>query len=403
MQDKILLIDDDKLIHKIVRRSIEPSGFDLSLAFDGKEGFAKAIEFVPDVILLDVEMPGDNGYTVCSQLRDHPITEHIPVVFLSSHASINERLQGYEVGADDYLTKPFEAENLVARLKVLSKYRRDRLELQAQYQVAQNTAMIAMTGTSEFALAVQYMEKILGYQTVDETLNGLLDVIDRLYLDAIVLLNSDNQQQWFSTNGTISPLEKELVLTASDKRFLDFGCRTLVRFEPMFMLVRNMPIEDMDRYGRVKDLMPVLLSATESKLHSIETQMSLVSQSSDLKQSFSFIRRNLFNLAKNMVEKRNLSRMIGDRVIEKLTMDMISMGLEDDQEAALLSLIEDSFYELVDEMDAGPILKDSLSFIVQNLQTTVTQHEKLLEAFENTQKRQVEDETEEDDGNVELF
>lgn len=404
MQDNVLLIDDDRLVHKIVRRSIEPSGFVLSLASDGKEGFAKAIEIVPDVILLDVEMPGDNGYTVCSQLRDHPITEYIPIVFLSSHASINERLQGYEVGADDYLTKPFEAENLVARLKVLSKYRRDRLELQAQYRLAQNTAMIAMSGTSEFALAVQYMEKILTYQTVEEILNGLLEVIERLFLDAVILLKDNGtQERWFSTNGTISPLEKELVATASDKRFLDFGCRTLVRFDPLYMLVRNMPIEDMERYGRVKDLMPVLLSATETKLNSIQTQMSLMSQSSDLKQSFSFIRRNLFNLAKNMVEKRVQSQMLGDRVIEKLTMDMISLGLEEDQEASLLAMIDNAFHELVDEMDVGPILKDSLSFIVQNLQTTVSQHDLLLAAFEDTQKRPVHTQSIEDDNNIELF
>jgi CheY-like chemotaxis protein len=400
---QVLLIDDDRFIHKVVRRAIEPHGFGIACASDGEEGLAMALEQVPEVILLDVEMPGTNGYEVCTQLRENPVTEHVPVVFLSSKSSLRERLQGYEVGADDYLTKPFESENLVARLKVLGKYRQDRQELHAQYKLAQETAITAMTGTSDFGHAVRYMEKILAYKTVEETINGLLEIIDQLNVDVVLHLKEVDREQWFSTDGAISPLEKELVETSGDQRFLDFGCRTLINFDPLVMLVRNMPLDDMERYGRLKDLMPVLLSATDTKINSIRTQQALVSQGTDLKQSFSFIRRNLFNVAKNMVERRKESFQLGNRVVEKLTMDMISMGLDEEQEIYIVERLDESFAELLDAMDSGPMLKDSLSFIVQNLENTVNQHSELLEAYLASQQRVVGTTVSNEDDGVELF
>ncbi|MFN3237315.1 MAG: PleD family two-component system response regulator [Pseudomonadales bacterium] len=402
MNIQVLLIDDDRFIHKVVKRAIEPEGFGLACASDGEEGLGMALDQVPEVILLDVEMPGTNGYEVCTQLRENPVTEHVPVVFLSSKSTLRERLQGYEVGADDYLTKPFEAENLVARLKVLGKYRQDRQELHAQYKLAQETAITAMTGTSDFGHAVRYMEKILTYQTVEETINGLLEIIDHLNIDVVLHLKESVGEQWYSTDGAISPLEKELVESSGEQRFLDFGCRTLINFDPLFMLVRNMPLDDMERYGRLKDLMPVLLSATDTKLNSIRTQQALVSQGSDLKQSFSFIRRNLFDVAKSMVDRRKQSFQIGNRVIEKLTMDMISMGLDEEQEVYIIERLDESFAELLDAMDSGPMLKESLSFILQNLQSTVTQHSELLEAYLASQQRKIEIDEVDDDG-VELF
>ncbi len=403
MNIKVLLIDDDRFIHKVVKRSLDADEFSLTCAMNGDEGLAVAFEEEPEVILLDVEMPGTNGYEVCTQLRENPISQHIPVVFLSSKTTLRERLLGYEVGADDYMTKPFEAESLVARLRVLGKYRQDRLELHAQYKLAQETAITAMTGTSDFGYAVRYMEKILTYQSVQETIDGLLEILDQINLDVVLHVRNLGADKWYSTDGAISPLEKELVDSAEDQRFLDFGCRTLINFDPLFMLVRNMPLDDMERYGRLKDLMPVLLSATDTKLNSLNTQQALMSQGTDLKQSFSFIRRNLFNLAKNMVDRRRESFQKGNRVVEQLTLDMISMGLDEDQETYLISRLDESFTELLDAMDSGPMLKDSLSFIVQNLENTVQQQSTLLEAFLANQQRTIEFSASNDDDGVELF
>jgi len=121
-QIKILAIDDDKISQKFIGRALSDDCFEMNYGDAGAQGFDKAIELNPDIIILDVEMPGMNGYQVCEKLREHPVTKDTPVVFLSSHSTLRDRMQGYEVGADDFLVKPFESDDLVAKMRVLAKY-----------------------------------------------------------------------------------------------------------------------------------------------------------------------------------------------------------------------------------------------------------------------------------------
>lgn len=102
----ILAIDDDKFVQKLIVKALQSSELSVRTADDGELGIAAAIQQVPSIILLDVEMPGINGYEVCDRLRNLEATKNVPIVFLSSHSSLRERLQGYEVGADDYLINP---------------------------------------------------------------------------------------------------------------------------------------------------------------------------------------------------------------------------------------------------------------------------------------------------------
>ena len=160
-QIDILAIDDDKFIQKVIIKSLQSNSISIRTANDGESGIEEAIRKTPDIILLDVEMPGINGYEVCERLRDNVQTKETPIVFLSSHSSLRERMQGYEVGADDYLVKPFEKDHLLARISVLIKYQSQREELAEQYQIAQKNAILAMTGANELAIAMRFLEKSL--------------------------------------------------------------------------------------------------------------------------------------------------------------------------------------------------------------------------------------------------
>ena len=295
MPIRVLIIDDDHLVHTIVRQALEPNGFKVESADEGESGIKKALDIVPDIILLDVEMPGANGYQVCEELRGLPETEETPIVFLSGHGSLQQRMQGYEAGADDYLTKPFESQDLVARLRVLGSYHRDRHELRNQYRLAQATVHSALTGTSEIGVAMAYMEKTIGYTTVEDTIEGLLETADRLDLDIAVRVDTNTGHEGFASEGTISPLEQELLdMSNRERRFMDFGCRTLVHFSAITILIKNMPLDNMERYGRIKDLVPLLLSAANTRLSALTTRKALVDQSDDLKHAFNGIRKNLF-------------------------------------------------------------------------------------------------------------
>jgi len=118
--DKVLIIDDDRFIQNTLKKSLFQS-CEVRTADDGKAGQFLATTWNPDVILLDVEMPGQNGYEVCDELKRGEKTGEIPVVFLSSHSSTREKMLGFEVGGDDYLVKPCSKELLIAKIHILSE------------------------------------------------------------------------------------------------------------------------------------------------------------------------------------------------------------------------------------------------------------------------------------------
>ena len=113
---KILLIDDDPLITRPLSRSLESQGYSVDIAEDGKTGLQQALETRPDIVVLDVMMPEMNGWDVCKELRAQ---SGVPILMLTAMSEEIDRILGLELGADDYLTKPFSARELAARIKAM--------------------------------------------------------------------------------------------------------------------------------------------------------------------------------------------------------------------------------------------------------------------------------------------
>ena len=114
---KILVVEDDKKLGGFVRKGLEAQGFVVDLSVDGDEGFTLATTRSYDAVVLDIMLPGRDGLSILRNLRERHST--VPVILCTARSALNERLDGLNTGADDYLTKPFYIEELVARLHAL--------------------------------------------------------------------------------------------------------------------------------------------------------------------------------------------------------------------------------------------------------------------------------------------
>lgn len=115
---RILLIDDDFDFVEIITMRLESHGFVVTKAYSGEEALEKVKE-LPQLILLDVIMPGMNGYDVCHTLRQDKKSRHIPIIMLTAKNAQQAKIEGFHIGADDYITKPFESEELFARIEAV--------------------------------------------------------------------------------------------------------------------------------------------------------------------------------------------------------------------------------------------------------------------------------------------
>jgi DNA-binding response OmpR family regulator len=132
----ILVIEDDEIVARTIERSLRGEQYRITVANSGVEGIKIARRINPDLVILDVIMPGMDGYTVCREMRADPITATVPILFLTAKVKDEDRITGFTAGADDYLCKPFNIDELILRVRAI--LRRTKIQgrvIQGQVQL----------------------------------------------------------------------------------------------------------------------------------------------------------------------------------------------------------------------------------------------------------------------------
>jgi two-component system, OmpR family, response regulator ArlR len=115
LNHKILVIEDDKRIARFIEIDLQQEGYTVEIRFDGRSGLKHVEEFVPDIVLLDVMLPEINGIEVCRRIR---LFSGVPIIMITARSEVTDKVMGLDIGANDYITKPFAIEELLARIRV---------------------------------------------------------------------------------------------------------------------------------------------------------------------------------------------------------------------------------------------------------------------------------------------
>ena len=166
MKAHVLLVDDDRHITDVLRRALAYEGYGVEVALRGDEALRKALEHPPDLVVLDLMLPGIDGLEVCRRLRASG--NQVPILMLTAKDSIPDRVAGLDQGADDYLVKPMELEELLARVRALLRRRNpeqtevlrfDDLELDTGSRVARRGPREFNLSTTEYELLQLFMRR----------------------------------------------------------------------------------------------------------------------------------------------------------------------------------------------------------------------------------------------------
>lgn len=158
-QQRILIVDDSPLNVQILQKLLQKD-YDLEIAADGPTALVKVREFAPDLVLLDIMMPGMSGYEVCEAIKNGPCASFIQVILVSGKASPSERVKGYQCGADDYIVKPFEHEEVRSKIRVHFRLR------DAQSQLWEAHALIQQYNASLEQIVSERTAEVLAMQDV---------------------------------------------------------------------------------------------------------------------------------------------------------------------------------------------------------------------------------------------
>jgi len=334
----VLIVDDDEHLLEMLSIHIESAGYTVLKAENG-ESALQVIEQQGDeldAIVSDVEMPKLDGYGLCSAVRGMEHFKEIPFVFVSAKTSLEEKLKGYDVGGDEYITKPLQGEEVVLKVQHIIENRISHQNLTQQVKDSYNAAMQAMTYTSNLGQVLQFMQITADVTEYDVLADKLFDVTTALGLLVAIQFHTPNGIINYKKDGEVTPLEANVIeLARSKSRIFDFESRTIFNYKDFSLLILNMPLADAEKYGMMKDVLSNLCDTVESKTRLLSTS-AVVKQKDDV---LSTVTRALETIDQSYRDIQQANMTAIDEMIQRMEDAMFGFGLSESQEDTVRGII----------------------------------------------------------------
>jgi CheY-like chemotaxis protein len=370
---KILVVDDEPLNITIMEEILEDD-YDLSTAENGLECLEKARETQPDIILLDINMPEMDGYEACQKIREDWEIKQIPVIFVSALGLIEERMKGYDVGGDDFLVKPFEEDELLAKIALIIKNQEHNVALNENVREATSAAMAAMNMAGEMGQVLTILEHAQEKKSCRELAEFVVDSLQDLGLNTCVQLRGFQEIVHLDYTRKILALEETLLtkLIGGD-RIITRGKRLIFTFNESSLLVKNLP-EDDDHVGRIRDFLAVLLTGIEARVKALDNEVRLLNQKEQLDNLLKNTHEALTNVRKLIKAQKEVSAKSIKGMLEELEFKVSEhgvLGLDDDQEKYFMDFTSQQMTKMIDHDESDAAIDEHFKHILNELDEMV--------------------------------
>lgn len=355
MEEKplVFIVDDDQVLLDVVDAALADD-FRRESFTAGEACLARLAECRPDIVLLDLSLPGIGGFEVCQRLKGDWESRDIPILFISASDDIDTRLLCYEAGGEDFITKPFDPAELLRKVRVAARILDEKRALHEQAGYAQRTAMSAMVSMGELGVVLQFLSKSFACGSQEELGAALLDALRQYELNAALQLRLGDGALTVSDNGRELPLEVSVLNHVRHSgRIFQFRSRCVFNYGRVTVLINDMPLADPDRCGRIRDNVALLAEGADARMQAIEAEelarhrragieAALPRVQCTLESVQANYRRNSLELTQSMIEFQ-----------EALGKSFISLGLSEAQENSLTTLADDYMQRMVASQDAS--------------------------------------------------
>ena len=363
----VFAVDDDALVLDIIRTILEP-GCVVETFTSADACLQRLATRQPDMFLLDVRMPGMDGYVFCRNIKDDAGLRHIPVTFVSSKDTIEARLQGYDAGGEDFIVKPFQAEEVLRKVQVARQMALDKSSLVRQLEDSELLSSLVMANMDEYAILVRFMRELLSQESEQAIAAGLLEMLQRYQLDGVVQTRISQRVLTLSRQGANVPLEASVLdHVRTLERIFEFRNRSVYNFERLTMMINNMPVHDADLCGRLRDHLCIAAESAEAGLKALETAEANRRSQVGIQGALERVRAMTASVHHSHLQDRAASSELLVRMEQNLTNTFVHLGLSEDQERKLGDLVNDFMKDLVELLDRGEQTYESLQDLSQRL------------------------------------
>ena len=364
---KVFAVDDDPVVREIMSAILEPDCQVVAFACAEDCQAQLAIER-PDLFLLDITLPGLDGYAFCRTIMDDAALRAIPVIFVSGHDTIEERVKGYDAGGEDFIVKPFEPEELLRKVKVSQGIIADQRALAGQLEEAEMLSSLVIASMDETGILLQFMSKLIAMESAEEIAAGLLELLQRYRLAGVVQTRLDDDRQTQSAAGKNLPLEVSIIEHVRDQgRIFEFSRRSVHNFERVTIMINNLPVEDPEYCGRLRDYLSVAAQGVDSRLQALQTEATNRRTQAAILSALSSVAETIKELGEaNKRNSEDSAKLVND-LQNTLLNSFYRLGLTDNQEKFLQNMVGDFSNRMTEMLSRGEESQRSLERLSSKL------------------------------------
>jgi len=374
---RIFIVEDQPTLRNNLRQLLELEGYAVEEAADGASALARLEALAaspaqrPQLVLLDVGLPDMEGYEICRHVLQDPRLLHVPVIFLSGRVELEDRMAGYEAGAEDYIAKPYVNAELLSKIGVAlrnGQTRHTQHELQGQVANAMQAAFSAMSSASEIGVVLQFMKGSFALQDNPALQHSMLQALQELGLDASIQLRSLRGVSTVNAEGPCGQLEIGLIETLARRgHIVDAGRVTVFSYGQVSLAVKNMPREDEERNGRLRDNLAFLTEGAAARLAALDAAWQQQQQAVVLAELVACTRNTLRVVDERFRYQQWASGDIMLRLRENIDRAFVRLGLTEGQERMIAQLLASATEECTLLSEQGVDVEASMKALLKAL------------------------------------
>ncbi len=367
----IVVVDDSPHNLDIMRGALSDN-FDVTVASCADE----ALQILPEkpninIVLLDVSMPGIDGYEACRLLKSDQNLSNIDVIFLSANDSTAEIIQGLEVGAADYVVKPFDPEILISKLNTTIESSKKRVQLVQQAEEAGKLVHAIMSESGSLGVVVNFMRTTFSLKSTKELIDATVDAFEQNGIEAIVYFSVDDIEEVESNCGLPTMLELELLsrMKTCTEPFIEQKGMLFAIQKNVVVLIKNMPADE-SKQGSVKDSTMIILEGANAKLSYLAEQSTASrKKAEEMGKVVMTAKIALDDIEAKQEGHKKTSMAILDDMASRMEESYFSMGLTDTQEQELHQIVADTVNKSLNHFESGLEVDRKFKQIIATLTT----------------------------------
>lgn len=377
---RILIVDDDQVVAGMLGVALTAAGHTITEAGSGEEALALLADpgagMPPDILILDIEMgAGMDGYETCRRLRAADATRDIPVIFLSSHDGLEDRLHAYDAGGSDFMAKPFVADEIARKAFLAIRHKRRLDATAAEVRSSSDTAVTALACLSDSEVSLKFSRGALGCRTLRTLAQLTIDSIAALGVCCHVQLRVSSAVLTLTPRGPASPLEESVFeKSKAMDRVFGFGNRLIVNYDSVSVLITNMPVADEVLCGRIRDQAATIAGAAELAVGNIDLRNEAMLRAKKLRQLADASRHSVEELRGIYREMQVATRMELENMAHAIEGLYVHLGLSNSQEFTISDTVRGSIDRVLTLFEVSSELDRNFANIVEGL-TSAAAHD----------------------------